>query len=280
MGHGLAVEDGGGIFSADKVGIGIAVFLGDEIAGFRHLRWTAGEVVCIRGEEVDPAAGEQGVRHFAGGFAEVAEDGAGGNLHEHAFAKPGGEACVVALQGGIALRVGEDEAEAGEAKLIKNLFKAGGESMVRELDEEIVSSVERIFAGMGDGVLDVVVAEVEITAGGEGERDGFVDEGGTECGNFLVDERRREVVTAAGVRGTDDVGDSIGEGHAGHGDGGFEVRGAIVKAREQVMMDVDHWQKGYHLLSVGVEAARGADGASNTDRYRYRACRVHLTASV
>jgi len=167
---------------------------------------------------------------------------------------------VVALQGGVALRVREDEREAGETKLVEDFFETGGEAVIGELDEEIVGGVEGIFAGVGDGVFDVVVAEVEIAAGSEGEGDGFFGEGCAEGGEFFRDELRRESVTAAGVGGADDVGDAVGNGHTGHGDGGFQVGRAIVEAGQKVMVDIDHWQKGYHHSIWRVRGSVGGVG--------------------
>ena len=49
-----------------------------------------------------------------------------------------------------------------------------------------------------------------------------------------------KVEHAAGVGGADDVGDAVFDRDAGHGDGGFEVGGAVVEAEKQVVVDIDH----------------------------------------
>ena len=60
-----------------------------------------------------------------------------------------------------------------------------------------------------------------------------------------------EVVVAVGVGGADDVGDAVGGGEAGHGDGGFHAGGAVVESGEEMVVDV------YHGNGKGITGRRG-----------------------
>ena len=91
-GEAAAFEDGERILDAEAAGVLEAVLFGDNVAGFLHLGWAVGEVVSVGGEEVDPPVGEELVGEALGGLAQVAKDGAGGDLVENAGAEPVDEA--------------------------------------------------------------------------------------------------------------------------------------------------------------------------------------------
>jgi hypothetical protein len=251
FGERCAVEGGEGVGDAEAVSVGGAVFFGDEGVGFAHAGGAGGEVVGVGGEEVDPAVGEELVGEGLGFAAHLAEDGAGGDLDEEAVAHPLGQACGVALEGGVALGVGEDGDHAGVLEFVKGFAEGGGEGEVGEFDEEVGVLVEGVFGGVGEGVVDVFVEEMEVAAGGEGERDGLGFEGGLEFSEAGVVEGGVEVPVAAGVGGGDDMGDAVIGGHAGHGDGGFEVGRAVVEGGEEMMVDVDHRWTSVPLTGVG-----------------------------
>jgi hypothetical protein len=80
-------------------------------------------------------------------------------------------------------------------------------------------------------------AEVEVAAGGEVET---VAEVALELVAGLADAGIVECPRAAGVRCGDDVGDAVGDGGFGHGEGVFEAAGAVVEARQDVTVQIDH----------------------------------------
>ncbi len=67
-----------------------------------------------------------------------------------------------------------------------------------------------------------------------------VADGGLQFVAALADDFRIEFVMRIGVRRSDDVRDSIGDGHFRHLNGGFERVRAIVQAGKNVAMNVDH----------------------------------------
>lgn len=218
----------------------LAVSLGYDVAGFAEA-WGAGrDVVGVGGEDVDPAVAEEGVADLLGGAAHVAEEGAAGDLDEEAVAEPVLHAVEVALEGGVALGMGEDGREAGELELVEGLGEGGGEAVVGQLDEQVGGAVDGELFGVGDGFVDVVVAEMEVAADAEGEVDVFGGEGVAEGGEALGVALWVVGIGAAGVGGAHDVGDAVFKRDAGHGDRGFEVGRAVVEAEEQVVVDVNH----------------------------------------
>jgi hypothetical protein len=240
LGKGFAFVGCHGVGGTEAVGVSDAVFFGDEIVSGAHAGRPGLGVVRVGGEEVDPAVREHTVGHAFGLTTHLANDGAGGDLGEEANAHPVGEALGVALQGWIALGVGKDGAHAGQAQLVKRFVEVGREAVVGEFDEEIVATVERIFFGIGDGVLHVVVAEVEVAAGGDGKGNGFGGEGGAEGVDAASDFSGVEVIDVVGVRGSDDVGYAVFRGDTGHGQGGLEVGRAVVETGEEMMVEIDH----------------------------------------
>jgi hypothetical protein len=105
---------------------------------------------------------------------------------------------------------------------------------------EIVAAIEGVFPGVGDGVLHVVVAEVEVAAGGYGEGDGCGGEGGAKGVDAPGDLGGVKIVDVVRVGGGDYVGYAVVRGDPGHGHGRLEVGRAVVEAGKQMMMKVDH----------------------------------------
>ena len=133
---------------------------------------------------------------------------------------------------------------------------------------------------MGDGVVDVVVAEVEVAADAEGEREGFGGDGGAEGGEAFGDDFWLVGPRAAGVGSADDVGDAVGDSHLAHSDGGFEVRGTVVEAEKKMVVDINHrWE--HEGADIGQGIIAGVDGGT----YHWRAQRrseveVHTAAEA
>ncbi len=153
-----------GIGGAEPVGVGRTILLRDQITSSAHAGWARLGIVRVGGEEVHPAVGEHAVGHPLGLLSHLADHGAGGDLGEQANAHPVCEALGVALQRRIAFGVGEDGAHTGQAELVEGLVQVRGKAVVGQLDQQVVATVEGVFLGVGDGVLHVVVAEVEVAA--------------------------------------------------------------------------------------------------------------------
>ena len=144
------------------------------------------------------------------------------------------------MDGGVALGVGENGNEPGELELVEGFVEAWREAEVRKFNEDIGAFVDGVLFRVGEGVLDVVVGHVEIAAGAEREGDGGGGEGCAEFVEFGGVEGGVEDITAAGVGGTDDVGDAVGSGHSCHGDGGFKVWGTVIERGQEMVVEVDH----------------------------------------
>ena len=242
--EGLAAEDGHGVVAAEEVGIEGAVALVDEFAGLAHAGGTAFGAVGVGGDDMDPTVAEHFVGEALGFGAHVPGDGSRGDLGEETVAEPGKHAFGFALEDGVAFRVGEDGDEAGLAELEESFLEAGGEGVFGEFDEEVIEAVDGVTGGVGQGVLDVVVAEVEVAAQTEGKGDACLGEGDAEFGGACLDEGGIEGIAAAGVGGGDDVGDAVGNGDLGHLEGGGEVRRTVVQPWQKMVVYVDHPVKG------------------------------------
>ena len=224
----LVLEDCGGVGGAEEMGIFCAIFFCYEVVDAAHDRGARGEVVGVGGEEVDPAVVEETVGHTLGFFAHLSEDGAGGDLNKEAVAEPVGEPFGSALEGEVALGVGEDVDHAGGTEVVEGFAHAGSEDDVGQLDEEIAAGVDGVASGVGVGIFDVVVGEMEVAAGAERERDGLGGESGAEIVEARGGDGGVEGPVGAGVWSADDVSDAVGRGHACHGEGGREVGRAVI----------------------------------------------------
>jgi len=240
LGERAAFEDGQGVGGAEAIGVVDAIFLCDQIAGSTHPGRPRFGIVSVGGKEVDPSVSEHGVGHSLRGTPHLADNRAGRNLREQPNAHPVCETFGVTLQGWIPLGMGEDGFHSGQSELIEGFVQLRGQAIVREFDQEIVSTIQSVFAGVPDRILHVVVAEVEVAAGGNGEWNGLAGEsraeGGDSDGNLLW----IEVVDVVGVGCSQHMGDAVVGCNAGHGDRGLEVRRAVVQAGQQVVVNVNH----------------------------------------
>src|SRR6185437_87414 len=133
------------------------------IVAFFEVRRTPDGMVRVCSQEVDPAAVEQLVGEGFGGFAEAAIERAAGDLDEAALAHPLGEMLRLALDGRVALRMGDYQRVAGRLETEERVFKLRGDGGVRELDHQIALAADGIAQGMGDGVDDIIRGEMEVT---------------------------------------------------------------------------------------------------------------------
>jgi hypothetical protein len=97
-----------------------------------------------------------------------------------------------------------------------------------------------VLAGMAFRVLDIVVAQVEVAAGRDRQGNALRGHGFTQGCQALGDQTGIEGISIAGVRRGDDVRDAIFGCHAGHLDRCLQVFGAIIQARQQMVMYVYH----------------------------------------
>ena len=95
--------------------------------------------------------------------------------------------------------------------------------MVGEFGEEVFAGVDGVLAGVGDGVLEVVVGHVEVAADGERDGDTLGGEGGADGGEAAVDAVVVVSVDVVGVGRGDDVGDAVLGRDAAHGYRGVQV---------------------------------------------------------
>jgi len=240
LGEGAVFVGREGVVDAQAMGVGGAVFFGDDVVGSLHAGDAGLGVVGVGGDEVDPAVGEQAVGHALGGFAHLAGHGVGGDLGKEADTHPLDQAPGIALQGWVALGVGEDGAHAGEAELVEGFIEVEREAVVGELGEQVLAAVDGELVRVGDGVLQVVVGHVEVATGAEDKGDGFGGEGAAQLGEAAGVAFGVEVVDVVGVGCDDDVGDAVCDRDAGHGDRGFEVGRAVVQLGQQMVVEVDH----------------------------------------
>lgn len=251
--QGFAVVGGEGVRDAEQVGVLGVVALGDEVAGLGEFGRAGGGVVGVGREEVDPAFAEELVGEVLGFFAHSSHDGACGDLDKDACAEPLGEARWVGLEGRVALGVGEDGCEVRELELVEDVGEAGREAVVGDLDEEIALAVDAEARGSGDGLLDVLVGDVEVGAVAEDQGDALAVEGAVELVDALEDDLGIVDITVVGVGGANDVGYAVLEGHAGHGEGVLGASGTVVESPEEVVMKVNHC-RGY--CAAASEAAK------------------------
>jgi hypothetical protein len=140
------------------------------------------------------------------------------------------------LQQLIALRVGDYGQDAGHAHAFKHLCGVLKDDHVGELDHQIALVTHGVLGGVGDGVLNIVVGEVEIAA--------FVDTGmaASDVGEFfdaLTDEIRLEGVLKIGMWGGDYIRRPGSGRHLQHRHAFLQAFGTVVQPIEDVAVDVD-----------------------------------------
>ena len=96
------------------------------------------------------------------------------------------------------------------------------------------------FLGLRDGVLHVVVAQVEVAARGDGQRNRLRGQRRAQGSDAPGDALRIEAVDVVGVGRGDYVRDTVIGGDAGHGYRRLEVGRSVVKAGKQMVVKVDH----------------------------------------
>jgi len=160
-----------------------------------------------------------------------------GELRVAALAEPAEEAVGLRADERIALGMGDHGGETGELELVQGLVERGRDGEIGKFDEEVIFLVEGVAGGVVADVLKILKAEVEIATGCEDEAafEGLL--------NFIPAffyQFGKERKGRMGMRGGNDVGNSVGNGHFCHGEREFKGVGAIVEARKYVAMNVNH----------------------------------------
>ena len=111
---------------------------------------------------------------------------------------PVDEAIGVGLEGGIALRVGQDGGKAGDLQLIEGLGEPLRKAVVGDLDQEVAEAVDAVARGIGFGGEDVVVGEMEVGATAERQVDVMGLQQPAELGDLCGDHRGLELIVGVG----------------------------------------------------------------------------------
>ena len=193
-------------------------------------------VVGVARHEVHQMPVEQRLAKFPRPAAELAQQALRGHLHEGAGFHPTRQILQTVPQQLIALGMGHDRRHARLLEARKNVRRVAENHHVGELHQQIALLIDGVFPRIGDGVLDVVVAQMEIAAGIEAQP---VAHRGRDLGQPLANPLRLETVAQVGVRRPDQVRSAAVCRHARHGDGFLQRRRAIIHAIQQVAVNVD-----------------------------------------
>ena len=189
---------------------------------------------------MNPSVGKHTVGHALGLATHLAKDRAGGDLGKQPNTHPVGEALGIPLKRRIAFGVGKNGAHTGQAQLVEGFVEVRGEPVVREFNEEVVATVQRVLLGVGDGILHIVVAEMKVAARGDCEGNGLRGEGRTQGADTSGDLGRIEGIDIIGVGRGNHMGYPVVCGDAGHSQRGLQVGRSVVEARKQMMVKIDH----------------------------------------
>src|SRR6185437_12094478 len=113
-------------------------------------------------------------------------------------------------------------------------------------------AVDGVFLRMGQCVLNIFVAQMEVAALAEREPVSQLFPQTREARGIFF---RTKTVFAVRVRCADNVRDAVPDGHLRHGEGSLDIGRAIVESIQQVMMNVDHAQDRIAGAAVPVRAA-------------------------
>jgi hypothetical protein len=245
LGEVLVGDDGGGVGDEEAVGEGGSKFFLDPGTGEVEAGWTAADAVAVAGDEVDVVLFEEAAGEGLDFDAPLSGESGGGDLDEAVLFDPFKEELGALAEDGIAFGVGDDDAESGLFEAVEHFAGIGEDDDIGEFDEEVAGGVEGIAAGVGEGIDEVIVHDVEVTATEESEVGGGGGAGEVE---EAVGEIGVEVVAGVGVGGGDEVGGAGGGGDAEHFGGFGFVAGAVVEAREEMAVEVDHGGRGTSLV--------------------------------
>lgn len=208
----------------------------DESIGLLEVGGAVSAVVSVAGDEVNQAGAQETLRGPGGRAAEAAEKRLRGYLDEAAGSDQCAEPVGRQLQMAMAFGMSEDGRDAGGAEAIEDIGQGAGGQRAGEFDEQVRLLVDGVERWRGKRALEVFRGEVEIAAGKDA--DGGAG-GEAQFGSALLDNVEIEGKPQVGVRGGDDVGGAGLGGEANHGEGFLEGSGAVVKAGQDVAMNID-----------------------------------------
>lgn len=203
----------------------------------------------IGGEHMDRLTVEEGAGAATGLFAPESGERVGGYLDEAASFDPLGKTLKIFLQVGVALGVGNHRGDSHFQQAKQGRGDLLGNGVIAELDEEIAGVADGVAVGVGEGVLEVVVGEVEIASQSEmGRVAGQLAKPLETGGQFFP----MIGVLVIGVGGGDDVLNAVLSGQPAHFQGHVPGGGAVIHFGDDVTVNVNH--------DVGSERAQpGAD---------------------
>ncbi len=131
----------------------------------------------------------------------------------------------------------DDGAETRKLKILKDLVHRGRNAIVVEFEEQVVFPIDAEGGGVSANSSKIFQAQMKIAAGGQGEAAvEFFLKKSTDLAHLRIVER----VVGTGVGRSDDVGDAVVDGLFGHGERLVKRPGAVVKARKDVAVKIDH----------------------------------------
>jgi len=235
----VAFEGGAWICEEQRVGFLRAKALGDGIVGEAQFEWTARGVVGIAGNEVDEALADPVPGVILSATAEDTGERTGSDLHVAADTDPLEKTIGLGAEDAVAFGMSDDWMKAEELNVVESLVHGRRDGEFVELDEEIVFLVEAILgAVVAAKELEIFVIEVEVGAGGE------LQAMADFAGKFIAsgaDTGEIELMIGAAMGRGDDVGDAVGDGFFGHGEGDVDRSGAVIQPWKDVTVKVNHW---------------------------------------
>jgi len=131
----------------------------------------------------------------------------------------------------------DDGAETRKLKILKDLVHRGRNAIVVEFEEQVVFPIDAEGGGASAKSSKIFQAQMKIAAGGQGEAAlEFFLKNSTDLAHLRIVEG----VLGTGVGRSDDVGDAVVDGLFGHGERLVKRPGAVVKARKDVAVKIDH----------------------------------------
>jgi hypothetical protein len=142
-----AFKGGEGVVESEELSVGGGVLSRYKVTSFAHTGRARLQIMGVGTEEVYPAVCKELMRYALGSFTHATKDGTGGDLDEHAIADPVSEAVKIALEGRIALGMGEDRNHACESEFVESLGEVRRKAEVWELDQKVFGVIECVFVG-------------------------------------------------------------------------------------------------------------------------------------
>src|SRR5579863_406035 len=180
---------------------------------------------------------EQPVRGLAHALSPESGERRAGDLDDATQLGPLHYALRALAQNRIALRMRDDCSDAAIAKLGETVRGLLRDAVIVQLHQHVMSSFDGVARGIGEHGLQVVIRKMKIAA--ETDLDGIADEA-LQVINERLEINAVVVIAIVGVWRGNLVRNTVGRGHAAHGDGGLPGFRSVVYFRKNVRMNVDH----------------------------------------